>query len=273
MNIVVILAGGTGTRLGTDIPKQYIEVEGKPVIGYCLDICFVHPSVDAVQVVADEPYHELILNYINDRNYAENEDRKDSEGGNCNGNGKNSGSNENNQHGSRGKTQKMPAKWRGFSAPGPNRQMSIYHALEDCLRYAAPSDCVMLHDAARPLVSDRCIERCFDEVKLHDGVLPVLPMKDTVYLSEDGKRISSLLEREKIFAGQAPEAFKLGKYYEANRRLLPDRIREIKGSTEPAVLAGMDVAMIDGDEGNFKITTMQDLERFRQKISESNGNR
>lgn len=233
MNIVVILAGGTGTRLGMDIPKQYIEVEGKPVIGYCLDTCFHHPSVDAVQVVAEEAYRTDILGYI--------------------------------------ETLKMPAKWRGFSAPGVNRQMSIYHALEDCLGYAEPSDFVMLHDAARPLVSDACIACCFDTVRNHDGVLPVLPMKDTVYLSEDGKRISSLLEREKIFAGQAPEAFRLGKYYEANRCLLPDRIREIKGSTEPAVLAGLDVAMIEGDEENFKITTMRDLERFRRRICDSDG--
>lgn len=245
MNIVVILAGGTGTRLGGEIPKQYIEVEGKPVIGYCLDTFFGHPSVDGVQVVADSPYHDYILEYIKDSGYGEEEGTgKDEKGG----------------------TGKMPAKWRGFSAPGFNRQMSIFHALEDCLRYASPSDCVMLHDAARPLVDSACIRDCFDSVKEHEGVLPVLPMKDTVYLSEDGKRISSLLEREKIFAGQAPEAFRLGAYYEANRRLLPDRIREIKGSTEPAVLAGMDVAMIDGDEGNFKITTMQDLERFRQII-------
>ena len=50
-------------------------------------------------------------------------------------------------------------------------------------------------------------------------------MKDTVYLG-DGKRISSLLEREKVYAGQAPEAFWLGKYYEANRLLIPDKITE-----------------------------------------------
>lgn len=238
MNIAVLLAGGTGTRLGGDLPKQYIEVEGKPVIGYCLDIFFRHPSVDAVQVVADPSYHDYIVNYIDGMGETK---------------------------------EKRHAVWRGFSSPGYNRQMSIYHALEDCLRYAEPSDYVMLHDAARPLVSRDAIKSCFDIVKGHDGVLPVLPMKDTVYLSEDGKRVSSLLEREKIFAGQAPEVFRLGKYYEANLRLLPDKIQFVNGSTEPAVLAGMDIIMIDGDEGNFKITTAQDLERFRQKLSVSAG--
>ena len=92
-------------------------------------------------------------------------------------------------------------------------------------------------------------------------------MKDTVYQSRDGKAISSLLDRNSIFAGQAPEVFLLGKYYEANRRLFPEKILEIKGSTEPAIMAGMDIVMIPGDEGNFKITTREDLERFRQLAS------
>jgi 2-C-methyl-D-erythritol 4-phosphate cytidylyltransferase len=87
-----------------------------------------------------------------------------------------------------------------------------------------------------------------------------------VYVSEDGARITSLLERSRIFAGQAPEAFLFGKYLEANRALLPERILKINGSTEPAVMAGMDIAMIPGDEGNFKITTKGDLERFREML-------
>ena len=91
-------------------------------------------------------------------------------------------------------------------------------------------------------------------------------MKDTAYLSEDGRAVSSLLDRRKVFAGQAPEVFLFGRYYEANRALLPEKILEINGSTEPAVMAGMDIAMIPGDERNFKITTAIDLERFREIV-------
>ena len=65
-----------------------------------------------------------------------------------------------------------------------------------------------------------------------------------------------------------PELFVLGKYYEANEQLLPQKILQVNGSTEPAVLAGMDIAMIPGDEGNYKITTKVDLERFREYISQ-----
>ena len=131
--------------------------------------------------------------------------------------------------------------------------------------YEEDTDYVFIHDAARPLLQERLITDCIDHVSGHDGVLPVLPMKDTVYWGE-GEHITSLLNRDKIYSGQAPEAFRLRKYYEANRKLIMDGIDRINGSTEPAVMAGMDIVMIPGDEDNFKITTPADLERFKLRI-------
>lgn len=222
MNIALILAGGTGTRLGADIPKQYMRVKGKMIIAYCLQVFGMHSQIDAIQLVAHERWHEEIRRQMPD------------EAGN---------------------------KFKGFSEPGSNRQRSILHGLRDIIKYASEGDTVIIHDAVRPLVSAAMLSACVEVCKGHDGVLPVLPMKDTVYLG-DGQRIASLLERDQVYAGQAPEAFLLGKYYEANRRLMPDQIDRINGSTEPAVMAGMDIAMIPGDERNFKITTRADLERF-----------
>jgi len=223
MNIALILAGGSGVRLGADVPKQYILVNGKMVITHCLEVFGTHPQIDAVQIVAHTGWRESIQNQM---------------------------------------PEAVLKKFRGFSDPGNNRQYSIYNGLRDIVRYAGEPDIVIVHDAARPLVSASLLSSCVDACREHDGALPVLPMKDTVYLG-DGNRITSLLEREKVYAGQAPEAFVLGKYYEANRRLIPDKIERINGSTEPAIMAGMDIAMIPGDEGNFKITTPADLERFK----------
>lgn len=220
MNIAIVLSGGTGTRLGSEIPKQYIKVEEKPIIFYCLEVLEECEEITAMQIVADESWQDLIL-------------------------------------------EKEMSKFKGFSKPGANRQLSIFNALEDIKKYAKDEDVVLIHDAARPCVSMQMFEELIKTTKEHDGAIPVLPMKDTVYLSNNGKVISSLLERSKIFAGQAPEAFRLGKYYEANVRLLPNDILKINGSTEPAIMHGMDIAMIPGDEKNFKITTIQDLERFR----------
>lgn len=228
MNIALILSGGTGTRLDTDIPKQYIEVCGRPIISYCIECISKHPLIDAIQIVADSAWEKQIAGWLSSADSS--------------------------------------LKFRGFAKPGTNRQLSIYNGLEAIRAYAADNDYVFIHDAARPMLSTEQITDCLKAVNGHDGVLPVLPMKDTVYSSTDGKTVTALLNRKEIYAGQAPEVFQLGKYYEANKKLLPDKISQINGSTEPAILAGMDIIMIPGDENNFKITTRSDLERFERII-------
>lgn len=233
MNIALILSGGTGTRLGANIPKQYIEVCGRPVISYCIEQFVRHKDIDAIQIVADKQWQEIILKCFKSNKCSEID---------CN------------------------KKFRGFSKPGANRQLSIYYGLRDICLYTKESDYIMIHDAARPLISAQMITDSFDAVKGHDGVIPVLSMKDTVYKSGDGKKISALLERSEIYAGQAPETFQVGRYFEANEKLFPDQIWSVNGSTEPAVMAGLDIVMIPGDEGNFKITTKEDLERFRNVL-------
>lgn len=258
MNIALVLSGGTGTRLGASTPKQYLEAGGKPVIAYCLETILKHTGIDAVQVVADSMWHDLILSCIKSAELKNGEQAAFS----CSGVlSADAGAGHPAEEGE----QKYPGKFRGFSAPGKTRQLSVLNGLEDILQYASGRDCVLIHDAARPMLSSGLISACLSRLEGHDGVLPVLPMKDTVYYSEDQRKITSLLERQKLFAGQAPEAFWLGAYYEANRRLLPDRIVAVNGSAEPAVMAGMDVVMIPGEEGNFKITTIADLERFRER--------
>lgn len=251
MVTALLLSGGTGTRMGAATPKQYIEVNGRPIIAYCLECLLAHEAIDAVQIVADGMWQEMILQSVADF-YGM--------AGKANAAGKEAA-------GADGAPRvRSGNKFRGFSVPGETRQLSILHGLEDIKKYADDMDYVLIHDAARPLLSAGQITACLEAVEGHDGVLPVLPMKDTVYLSEDGERVSSLLNRSQVFAGQAPELFVLDRYYEANRALLPEKILQINGSTEPAVMAGMDVAMIPGDEGNFKITTKADLERFREIV-------
>lgn len=226
MNLALLLSGGAGIRLGTDIPKQYLEVCGRPVIAYGIERLSEHPLIDAFWIAANDQWHELIHVWV---------EKMD-----------------------------MGAKFRGFTPPGKNRQLSIYYGLEEIRQYANEKDYVLIHDAARPLLTQQLVTECVHAAKGHDGALPVLPMKDTVYRSKDGKYISALLDREEIFAGQAPEIFLIEKYYQANRLLLPKKITQIRGASEPAVLAGMDIVMIAGDERNFKITTRSDLERFRK---------
>ena len=236
MNTALLLSGGTGSRLQTDIPKQYIRVAGKMIITYSLETLVNASVIEKIYIVAAKEWHEEII-----------ADAK--------------------KHGI------CADKIAGFAMPGISRQSSILNGIQCIIEPRAAdrenddisdADTVLVHDAARPRLTEAQINACFTALDGHDGVLPVLPMKDTIYFSEDSRQVAGLLDRSKLFAGQAPELFYLEKYYQANIMLLPGRIDTINGSTEPAILAGMDIIMIPGDEGNFKITTDADMERFRE---------
>lgn len=224
MNIALILAGGTGTRLGAPIPKQYLEIKGKPLFSYTLEVFENHPEIDRIQIVAEESWHNRIRKFA---------------GG----------------------------KFIGFSVPGDNRQLSILNGLEDILKNASLTDNVIIQDAARPLTKPELITGLLDALKTHEAAAPVLPVKDTVYTYENG-RFTGTADRSRLMAGQAPEGFRLGKYLEATKALLPDRILSVTGSLQVALLAGMDAVSIPGDEDNFKITTSEDLKRFSGMLAE-----
>lgn len=226
MNIAIILSGGTGSRVRSNIPKQYLCVNNKMIISYCLETFEKNGFIDGIWIVAAGEWQETI--------------RKSFSG----------------------------TKLKGFSLPGNTRQLSIWNALCDIKDMIGEEDKVIIHDGARPLVSDELIEELIVKTKKYDGAIPVLPMKDTVYLY-DGQEVTGLLDRDKLCAGQSPECFVYGKYYRANERLFPDEILGIAGATQPAIMAGMKMVAIDGDEMNFKITTAVDLDRFREICSGS----
>ena len=96
--------------------------------------------------------------------------------------------------------------------------------------------------------------------------MPVISVKDTLYYSDNCLSLSKNLDREKIFAGQAPELFLLKSYWDANLALTYDELLKITGASQPAVMNGLDIAIIPGDENNIKITTEKDLSFFIDNI-------
>ena len=234
MNIAIILAGGIGSRIGTEIPKQFVELSGRMMIVHSMLPFGESAYVNNLQIVAAKQWREKIENAVESESV-------------------------------------ISEKILGFSDPGDNRQLSIYNALKDIEKMGLGDmvDNIIIHDAARPFVSKEMIEDCFKALETHGGAMPVLPMNDTVYFSHTGTKVDELLDRNTIFAGQAPEAFRYKEYLAANEALLPDKIMMIKGSTEPAVMAGMDVAMIPGDQRNFKVTNKVDLELAEEMLRES----
>ena len=232
MRFAVLLSGGIGTRISSDIPKQYIRIAGHMIVTHALSVLLDSDHIDAVYIVAEQEWRDPIL-----------EDVKD--------------------------TGLDTGRIQGFAPPGKTRQLSILNAMQLISKDSQEKDTILIHDAARPLLTEELLEKCYKALSGHDGVMPVLPMKDTVYLSDDRKSVSELLDRSKVFAGQAPELFYFKPYYEANMKLMPDKILEINGASEPAVMAGMDIVMIPGDERNFKVTTDADMERFRRIMEDA----
>ena len=225
MNRTVILAGGAGTRMGGCVPKQFINVNGKPLLQYSLEAVRDCECAGEVWIVAGEPWRGAVQRMIKEAG--------------------------------------ISSRFRGFCDPSPERQVSVMNALTELMKEeTAENSYVMVHDGARPLVSGELIRRCFEAAAGRDGAVPVLPVRDTVYRMEDG-RLSGLLKRDQLAAGQAPEVFRLKPYYDANLALMPDQIMRIRGSAEPAVLAGMDIVVIPADERNIKITTQEDLAYLR----------
>lgn len=247
MNIAVILSGGSGSRMkaGTK-PKQYMEVGGKPIICYCLETFQRHNMIDAIVIVAEEQYQEMLDEWMEKEEIS---------------------------------------KFADYAPAGRTRQHSIYSGISVAREvvdwYEVPDeiggyihvgvqeetedvkDIVIIHDAARPCVSEQIITDCIIGAQECDGAMPVITVKDTVYRSIDGKTIDGLLNRDELFAGQAPEAFKLDPYLALHDAMSDEELENVRGSSEIAYKHGMKIKLVKGEEANFKITTKEDLEKFK----------
>jgi 2-C-methyl-D-erythritol 4-phosphate cytidylyltransferase len=148
--------------------------------------------------------------------------------------------------------------------PGISRQHSIRNGLLALKRYNPKR--VVIHDAARPLVTAEDITALIRAAEPCDGATPVLPVTDTVYRSADGKTIGDALNRDELFAGQTPECYDFKKYLAAHEKPTDEELLRIRGSSELAVGFGMQIAICEGNPDNFKITTNADLERFRAMV-------
>ena len=169
MNYAIILSGGIGTRMQMgDFPKQYLEVEKKPILLYTLEQFQKSSAVEKIVIVAADAWREKIRGWMEEDGIT---------------------------------------KFLAFADAGDTRQESIHNGLAVCMEDSVlENDGVIIHDGVRPLVSEQLIGDCLAALADHEGCMPVLPMKDTIYQSSDGTKIDHLLERSTLFAGQAPEA-------------------------------------------------------------------
>ncbi len=219
----LIVAGGTGSRMGADVPKQYLDIGGKAVIRRTLEAFLEHPRVDVVQAVIGEGHGEMFANAVMGL--------------------------------------KMPMPVTG----GETRQLSVLNGLEALARreMGAPS-VVMIHDAARPFVSAALIDRLLDELGQHEGIIPALPVTDTIKRVDEDGIITGTLPRAELRAAQTPQTFYLAPILAAHRQARDEGRTDMTDDAAVAEAAGFEVAVCEGEADNRKITTMHDLEWARE---------
>ena len=224
MNLAVILAGGKGVRMGTAIPKQFLEIGGRPLIVSTVMNFAVHPEIDAVYIVCLEAHCSFLRDLL---------------------------------------AQYHVPKVKAILPGGRTRQESSFIAVTSLYETYAPTDIVLIHDAARPGVDARIISENIAAARQDGACCTVIPSQDTVLVSRDGVSVSSYTERNQMYLVQTPQSFRLGVIYKAHMDC-----RELPGVTDDSSLVwhcGGKVSLVTGDKKNVKITSPEDLAFFEKR--------
>jgi 2-C-methyl-D-erythritol 4-phosphate cytidylyltransferase/2-C-methyl-D-erythritol 2,4-cyclodiphosphate synthase len=205
----LIVAAGSGNRLGGDVPKQYRTIAGKAVLAHSVDALASHPAIDAVRVVIAAGQEELAQGALGSRDVGE------------------------------------------LIIGGAERSDSVRAGLD-----AIETDVILVHDAARPFCPHIVIDRLLDALSSADGVVPVLPIADTLARSDE--MLGESVDRAGLVRVQTPQAFQQG--------VLADAYAQWSGgnaSDESTVVraAGHRVAVVEGDPMLEKLTVPADWER------------
>lgn len=148
---------------------------------------------------------------------------------------------------------------------GDDRQESVRLGLESLVELAPTH--VLVHDGARPLVSAELIGRVVDALATSGGALPALPVTDSLKRAVDGEVVVGL-PREGLWRAQTPQAFHFGPLLAAHRALAGSALTDDSALAEGV---GLRVMLVEGEEGNLKVTTPEDLARAERMLARAGG--
>ena len=231
MNIELIIAGGSGARMGQDIPKQFLNVFDKPVIIYTLEAFQRHPLIDAIDVVCIDGWHEVLRAYCR---------------------------------------QFGIAKLGNIIQGGVNGQESIRNGVFDLRNRYSDNDIVLVHDAIRPMVSETIITDCINVCKQHGNATTVIPCAEAMLMTDDGTMSEQQIARTSLKRTQTPQAFYLGELADAHTEALNRGITNSIASCTLYVELGRKVYFSAGEEKNVKLTTPEDIEIFKALLTNKN---
>lgn len=226
MNVAMIIAGGKGVRMNQDIPKQFLNIQDKPVIVYTMQAFQQHPEIDAILVVCIDGWQEILKAYARQFNITK-------------------------------------LKW--IVTGGENGQESIHNGLVELEKYCEGDDLILVHDGIRPNVSQEIISNCIAVCRMHGSAITVIPCAEAMLLREEehGKSAKSLISRDSLARTQTPQAFPLKKLLWAHEEAKKRGIDNSVASCTLMVELEEVVHFCPGSEKNIKITTTEDIEIFK----------
>lgn len=220
MASVIIVAAGSGLRMKSARPKQYMDLAGLPVLSRTLKVFDDHPGIENIFLVVSpgeiEFCHETVL--------------------------------------SKARWNKNIVLVPG----GKERQDSVYEGLKAAGGHMEEDDIILIHDGVRPLVAREMITACIACAEKSGACIPGIPASDTLKQVDSAGFIASTVSRENIWFAQTPQAFSLKlirdgfEYAFANHLSLTDDAAVLE-------MYGKPVRMIPGSRNNIKITTPEDL--------------
>ncbi len=222
MTIALIVAAGAGLRLAGKVKKQYLDLDGHPILSHTLRAFDTCPSVDAVFLVLPETDADFCRRQI--------------------------------------LAPLEPRKPITLASGGPTRQASVYNGLLAIAEEnpECENDIVVIHDGVRPFVTADQIDACIDGARSSGACILGVPAGDTVKRVDTSGYIDTTLEREEIWLAQTPQAFRYGLVLKAHR----DARQCDYQATDDASLVerlGEPVKIIRGSRNNLKITRPEDL--------------
>ncbi len=227
MNIALIFAGGTGRRMNTKTkPKQFLELNGKPIIIHTIDNFEYHPQVDAIVVVCLEEWlphmRELLKRYHIEK-----------------------------------------VKW--LIPGGKTGQGSIQNGLKALWEDpSVPKDSlVLIHDGVRPLINAETISKNIDYAQKYGNAITVTPATETIIDVTADDEVSDILDRSKCRMARAPQTFRLRDIIAAHRQAEIDDNRNMIDSATLMSHYGATLHIVEGPFENIKITTPSDFYIFR----------
>ena len=222
MNVAIVFAGGVGARMGSEIPKQFLELNGKPVLAHALGIFQSHPRIDQIVLVAAERHF-----------------------GDCRALAARYGI----------------SKLHRLVVSGDSAQESIYNGLKAAAEDFPPETTVLVHDGVRPYLEPQVIDANIDAVEKFGNAVTYTPCYETIVLSKDGERISAMPHRRESYTAQAPQSFRLGEILAAHERIRvrPEGYADMVDQATICWTLGIPIHLVRGNRGNVKITTPEDI--------------